>query len=83
MINLILNVFLLSEEQEDDLEEGQQIRFEECDLVEHIFYRIEYIRPFLNGRHCQLSSGGDLFITKESYAKVKEKIQERLTFLYN
>jgi len=82
-LNITLEVFLLPSELEEAEDMGVNVKLEDCILVPHVFYSIDYIRPLADNKYCQISSGGDLFSVNESFQSVTSKINERLTFLYN
>lgn len=81
MLSLTLTIFELTEEQEDQQDEGIELRLEDCSTVSVMFHNIDYVKPV--GQYCIISSGGDLFTVNESAESVNAKINERKTFLYN
>lgn len=81
MLNLKLNIFELTEEQEDADKAGVEISLEDCDIIEQTFHIIEYTKPI--GQYCLISSGGSIFTVTESYESVNNKINERLSFKIN
>jgi len=85
---LTLQIFELTERQqrqqnEADEDEEIEINLKECDLVDHTFYEVSYIKPLDNGKFCLISSGGDLFSVNESYMSVKGKIQDQKVIQLN
>lgn len=81
MLNLKLNIFELTEEQENAVEAGIEINLDDCDILEATFHIIEYTKPI--GPYCLISSGGSVFTVKDSYESVNNKINERLSFKIN
>lgn len=83
MIELDLEVLWLTDELKPIQEAGMVVELKDCTTRIHTFYTIALIRPHDEKGYCELFSNNDVFIIKESYKSVKQKIKNQMNFKWN
>jgi hypothetical protein len=85
MIEIDLEVLWLTEEQQELEAAGVSVDIvlDECITKTHTFYQISFIRTRKENHLCNIGSNGDIFIVKESYESVKQKIKDQIIFKWN
>lgn len=83
MIELDLEVLWLTDELKPIQESGMEVPLQDCTTRIHTFYMIALIRPHNEKGYCELFSNDDVFIIKESYESVKQKIKNQMIFKFN
>jgi len=56
---------------------------DKCVTRIHTFYIIAFIRPHEEKGYCEVFSNNDIFIIRESYESVKQKIKNQMIFKFN
>jgi len=83
MIEIDLEVLWLTDELKPIQESGIYVPMEDCTTRIHTFYLIAGIRPHDEKGYCEILSNGDVFIIKEPYESVKQKIKNQMNFKWN
>ena len=80
-----LYIVLNSEEDNELLKAGcePKLNLDDCPLIEHTFYNIDFICPHIDTRYSIICSSGVEFLTKIEYGLLKAEIsmQNRMFFL--
>lgn len=83
MIRVILPVLWFSDEQQKEFDLcNKDIPKEELDIKMITFYHIDYVRAY-EDNYSVISSGGEIFIIKETEEVVNNKIHEQMTYKWN
>ena len=83
MFEIDCEVLWLNEEQQNMQNADVKVDFKDCDSRMHTFYNIDFIRPSNYDGFAQVSSGGEDFVVREDYVKLKDRIKQRLILKFN
>jgi hypothetical protein len=83
MIEIELEAFMLTPEQQDLDAAGVDIDLKDCDLIKHTFFTIAFIRNEKKKGTCVIGSNGEEYTVNESFESVRDKIRKQRIFKYN
>lgn len=83
MIEIDLEVCWLPEELRPQQDAGMEVPLDKCVTKIHTFYTIAFVRPHEEKGYCEVFSNNDVFIIRESYESVKQKIRNQMNFKWN
>ena len=84
-MNIGIEVYVFCPENEDAVnqqEAGVPLKMEDCILVRHTVYNIDYVAPH-DDNYCIISTGGEELIVNETYENINRIITESRIFGFN